>query len=150
MRGTERPYFLEQPLTIRVKTLVCIDIFFLFFMQLSLATPATQGSRNSWDISLYKARVYALHRGEIFWFKIPADSPAPPKVFSLLTPRLYLAENQKPLTTIALDSTRTTQLPDKITVLKPRSPRHFPCPRVAGVTNDWCITCFKPDFTSFK
>ena len=119
-------------------------------MQRSLATPATQGSRNSWDISLYKARVYALHPGEIFWFKTPADSPAPPKVFSLLTPLLYLAGYQKPRTTTALDSPRTTQLSDTITVLKLHSPRHFPGPRVAGVTNGWCITCLKPDFTSFK
>ena len=63
-------------------------------------------------------------------------------MFNLLTPRLYLAGNQKPRTTTALDTTRTTQLPDKITVLKPRSPRHFPGPRVGwlvvlGLTALW-------------
>ena len=51
-----------------------------------------------------------LHRGEIFWFKIPADSPAPTKVFSLLTTRLYLAGNQKPRTTTALDTTSSSQM----------------------------------------
>ena len=126
MRGTKRPYFLEQiPLAIKVKTLFCTDVFFHAIVP-----------------------CYPGYPREIFWFKTPADSPAPPKVFSLLTPRLYLAGNQKPRTTTALDTTRRTrQLPDKITVLKPRGPRHFRGPRVAGATNDWCITCFKPDFS---
>ena len=150
LRGTEWPYFHEQiPLTISEDP--CLHRHFLSFLCNSPLLPRLPKGRGIAGIFLSTKPAYMLcTAGKFFWFKTPADSPAPSKVFSLLTPRLYLAGNQKPRTTTALDTTRTTQLPDTITVLKPHSPRHFPGPRVAGVTNDWCITCFKPDFTSFK
>ena len=78
------------------------------------------------------ARLYALHRGGNFQVKSPQIVP----VFSPLLPRLYLLGNQRPRTTTALLGWRE----GKIKVLKPHSPRNFPCHRVAGVANDWRIT----------
>ena len=70
----------------------------------------------------------------------PTYSCTTKSVQSANSPSLDLfGRKSKARTTTALDTTRTTQLPNKLRVLKPRSPRHFPGPKVAGATNDWCI-----------
>ena len=110
--------------------------FFSFLCNCSLLT---KGRGIAWIFLSTKPAYMLCNAGKFSGLKFPQIALHHQGVQSAIYP-VHLAGNQKPRTTTLLDTTRTTQLPDKITVLKSRSPRHFPGPRVAGVSNDWCIT----------
>ena len=96
---------------------------FFVFMHQSFATSATQGPRNSWDFDFLSLKLAYMSctTWEFFFVESPQIVPAPPKLFSLLLPRLYLAGNQKP----AQPWHYYDNAKAKSKYLSLRSPRHF-------------------------